>query len=413
MEDKLRVLMVCQEDPAWILGGMGRHVGELGYFMAKRDDVEVELLTSGRGEGSEEWRGFARHLSDKLICRKPQQPNMNALRLADFQLAKTLARLLAEGKRWDLVHIHEWNSVEVGRMVRDALKVPMVGTLHLCLTKLSQFESCPTDQARSEASSEEWSYMLQQEAHLAVDSDRFIVCSRAYEQIARECFLTRRKIDVIYNGIDCEVWSPDTGSGVRARATHNLPPKPVALFVGRIADMKGIRVLLDAIESAGDDFIFVIVGEVNADTQERADAWDVTQRIKRIESEQPQRLRWVKFQSGQALRDLYAAAHAVIMPSIHEPFGIVALEAMAMGTPLIATEVDGLGEIVNDEQGNEYAFIIDPGRPDHIVEGLTTLLDAEKRAALSSAGLKRVDDFDWRTVAEQTAKVYKEVTRRE
>jgi len=403
--------MVCQEDPAFILGGMGRHVGELGRSLAERDDVEVELLTSGRGEGSEEWHGFVRHLSDKLVCRKPQSPNLNALRLADFQLAKTLARLLAQGKRWDLVHIHEWNSVEVGRMVRDALGVPMVGTLHLCLTRLSQIETCPTDHVdEDEFKTEEWAYMLQQEAHLAVDSDRFIVCSRAYEEIARECFLTERRIEVIPNGIDLKVWNPDAGVGVRARATHNLPPKKIALFVGRIADMKGIRVLLDAVEQADDEWIFVVVGEVNADTKEAADQWEVTKRIKSIEEAHPQRLRWLKFQHGQNLRDLYSCADVVIMPSVHEPFGIVALEAMAMGTPLISTEVDGLGEVVLDQDGNEYSFICDPNRPDQILEGLERCKDPNVREELRRLGLRRAADFDWDEVAERTVRVYKEAT---
>lgn len=411
MTDKLRVLAICHEDPAWILGGMGMHVRELYRAMAERDDVEIDLLTSGPGEGSAEYLGYTRHLSDKLVCRKPIGPNMNAYRLADWQLAKTLAKLLAEGRRWDVVHAHEWNSVELGRMARDALQIPLVGTMHLCLTRLSMYEECPTDNPGS-AVSEEWLFMLQQEAHLVVDSDELILCSRAYERMARELFMTRRPIQVIYNGIRTEEWNPSAGSGNRARATHNLPPRPIALYVGRVADMKGVRPLLSALEERDTGYCCVLVGEVNADTPEQVECWEVTKRIKALQAAHPERLRWVQFQHGGALKDLYAAAQVGLVPSIHEPFGIVALEHMAMGVPLITTEVDGLGEIVVDENGEEYSLIVPPNDPGALLEALRLLEDKDSRDELRALGLRRVEAFNWADVAGQTVSVYKRAVRR-
>jgi len=396
------------------------HLRELYRAMAERDDVEIDLLTSGPGEGSEEYMGYTRHLSDKLVCRKPIGPNMNAYRLADWQLAKTLARLLAEGKRWDVVHVHEWNSVEMGRMVRDALNIPMIGTMHLCLTKLAMYpELCPTD--NPDMVNEEWIYMLQQEAHLIVDTDELILCSEAYEKTARELFMTRRPVHVVYNGIRTDEWKPGAGAPLRARAKHNLPPKDICLFVGRIADMKGVRPLLQAIEDIAyglvpdPGYCFVLCGEVNADTDEQADSWEVTKQLKHLETFAPSLLRWVKFQHGQDLLDLYECAAVGMMPSVHEPFGIVALEHMAMGTPLIATEVDGLAEIVADGEGdeNEYALIIPPGSPGAIVAALEQLKKKEHRETLREQGLRRVRDFDWFEIAEQTVGVYNWAVRRQ
>lgn len=406
MNNKLRVLAICHEDPAWILGGMGMHVRELYRAMTTRDDVEIDLLTSGPGEGTEEYFGYRRHLSDKLVCKKPIGPNMNAYRLADFQLAKTLTRLLAQGQRWDVVHIHEWNSVELGRMARDAMSIPMVGTLHLCLTRLAGHEDCPTD--NNHPLTEELLYMFQQEAHLVVDTDRFIACSGAYKKICQDTFLTDRPVEVIYNGIRSEEWNPNVGSANRGRANHNLPPRPIALYVGRIADMKGIRPLLTALESKDPGYCCVLAGEVNADTKEQIEAWDVTKRIRALEKDHPERLRWVRFQHGEALKDLYAAAAVGLVPSIHEPFGIVALEHLAMGVPLICTEVDGLGEIVVNNAGEEFALIIDPGQPGQILSALEMLKDKDKCEELRAAGLRRVLDFDWFHIAEQTVDVYRQ-----
>jgi len=407
MSDRLRVLAVCHEDPAHILGGMGMHVRELYRAMGARGDVEIDLLTSGPGEGSQPYfPGFTRHMSDKLICFKPREPNLAALLSADIQLTKTFTRLLAEGRRWDVLHVHEWNSLQVARLIRDTLDLPMVGTMHLCMTKLAAGD-------KVENYSEGHLYMLTQEGALVCGSDELILCSRAYERIAREQFHTNRPINVIYNGIRRDEWCRDRGVGVRATAKHNIPPRQIVLFVGRIADMKGIRVLLDAIER--DDSgkrCYVIAGAVNSDSKEQGEKWDVTVRLREIEKRHPNRLRWVDFQYGQDLLDLYARADVGVMPSIHEPFGIAALEHMAMGVPLVATEVDGLGEIVCDGEGGEYALIIPPSDPGAILEALDVLEDKSRRRELRELGLKRVQAFNWDTVADQTVSVYKKVTRR-
>lgn len=398
----LRVLVICQEDPEFLLGGMGMHVRELYRTMARREDVEVDLLTGGPGEGTDDYNGVRRHKADKLVCWKPRSPDLAALLTADLQMARTLARLLAEGHRWDVIHVHEWNSMQIGRMARDALHVPLVGTMHLCITHLAEI-----DGGREPAQWDEHDlYLRQMEGHLVQDTSRFILCSRAYVEIIRRCFYTERPIEVIYNGIDTSQWNPAAGDGYRARKQHNLPERPLALLVGRIADMKGIRYVLEALEAVDPGYCVVLCGEVNANTDADKESWDVTKRLRALEQAHPERLRWLGFRHGQELRDLYAAAQVALMPSTHEPFGIVALEAMAMGVPLIATEVDGLGEVVADPDGREYAMIIPPRSADSIVEALQVLRDEALRADLRALGLRRVQDFTWEHAADQTMKVY-------
>lgn len=396
----MKVLAICHEDPEWILGGMGMHCRELYRFMAKRG-VEVDFLTSGPGEGAQPFNGFTKWQSEKHVCFKPHAANMTSILLQDLQLAKTLAKLLAQGKRWDVVHMHEWGSVQLGRMAARALDVPLIGTMHLCITKLAEVEnpSCYDD-------IKDWPevefYLRQQEANLIGDPDEFILCSQSYIGMVRETFMTQRPINLIYNGIDPEIWFPCEGP---------LPTRPyadrlVALYVGRIATMKGIVPLLDSIEREDNGWHVRLAGEVNANTAEEADAWEVTQRIKRLQKEHPERLRWLGFRSGQDLRDEYSGADCVVMPSIHEPFGIVALEAMAMGVPLLCTEVDGLGEIVVDEHGNESALIIPAGSADAIAAGLEMMRDPGARLELRARGLKRVRDFTWSEAVTKTLQVY-------
>jgi len=397
-----RILVVCQEDPEYLLGGMGRHLQELYGAMASRGDVEIDMLVGGPAASSYEYRGCQKHHSHKLLCYKPKAPNMASLLVADIQLATTLMRLIAEGKRWDLIHVHEWNALQVARMAREALGIPMVGTMHLCISKL--MEEAEADAAEYR---EPDLYLMQQEGHLIVDVDELILCSSAYIDMARKMFMTDRHINLIYNGIRPKQWSFDPRAAVEVRERFGLPlEKPFALFCGRIAEMKGIRELLEAIAGWDDSpYHFVLVGEVNANSPDEAEAWDVTKRIRELEA--GGRLQWLGFQDDATLRGLYSAAEIGIMPSIHEPFGIVALEMMAAGLPLISTEVMGLGEIVTDEDGYEYALIIEPGSPRQIREAAQYLREnPTARHDLRTLGLERIDDFDWDSIAEKTLDLY-------
>jgi 1,4-alpha-glucan branching enzyme len=389
---------------------MGRHIRELYRAMAERDDVDIDLVTLGPDEPGP-YLGYMKHTADKFVCYKPPFPGMSALLISDIQMLKTVLRLYAEGKRWDVVHVHEWNSLQVARAVRDALDLPLVGTMHLCLTKLAMMDECPTDSAKKEKDGptpEDSVYLMNQEGRLIVESDRTILCSQAYAEMAREIFLTDREFDVIYNGIRTDEWCPGAGDPDRAAEKHDLNGRPVALFVGRIADMKGIRPLLEAIEDGDTGYQVVLAGEVNANSEEDRESWDVTKWIRRIVEEHPDRLRWIGFQFDQDLLDLYSAAEICLMPSVHEPFGIVALEAMAMGVPLITTEVDGLGEIVKDEDGTEYTLIINPNSAEQLGTAMALLRrNPEARNELRELGLSRARDFDWHVAADKTVAVYR------
>lgn len=382
----MRVLSIVMEDPEVMIGGRGTHVKELYRAMAERGDVEIDLLTNGPGD-SKMYMGYMKHPSDKLMAWKPPQPDITALFATDTQMFRKVMQLMASGKSWDIVHVHDWDTVQVGRAVRDALGIPVVGSLHLCMTSFWDGRV-----------SQEILYTMQMEGHLVVDSDRIITCSHSYAKTLQELFLTDRPIDVVYNGIRMDEWEK--------RDVPRLGTRPVCLFVGRVAEMKGIREIIEVLEGEDTGYRFIIAGEVNADTEEQRAAWDVTQSLERIQKEHPSRLSWVGFQSHEKLKNLYSLADVVLMPSTHEPFGIVAIEAMAMGVPLIATEVDGLGEIVQDERG-EYAMIIRP-TPGDIRAALEELKDESKRRELIALGLKRAKDFTWERAASQVIDVYKE-----
>jgi glycosyltransferase involved in cell wall biosynthesis len=403
LDKKPRILVICQEDPEWLLGGMGRHLQELYKEIARQGEVEVDLLVGGPADEAYKYNGFMKHHSDKLLYYKPKAANMASLLISDLQLVNTFTRLLAQGKRWDLVHVHEWNSMQVAKIARDALSVPMVGTMHLCISSLMEETNIdPSKYAESDI------YLMQQEGHLIVDPEELILCSYAYEKLIRRLFMTDRSINMIYNGIDMEYWSKSEVLAKKVKQKLMLPDKPIALFVGRIADMKGIREILEAVENWQDcPYFVVLAGEVNANSEADKEGWDVTKWIRRLEEACPDRIRWVGFQNDEDLKGLYSLAEIGLMPSLAEPFGIVALEFMAMGVPLISTEVEGLGEVVTDPSGNEYALIIDSGDVRQIREAMEHLYkNLHDMQTLHSLGRVRAQHFGWDSVARKTTNLY-------
>ena len=403
MKNNLKILAICHEDPEYILGGMGRHVRELYQAMSHRHNVEIDLLTSGPEEDSKRYLGYMKHHSDKFVCYKPSSANMTSLLTSDIQLTKTLMKLVNNGRTWDIIHVHEWNAYQIAKLASESLRLPLVGTLHLCITKLMQDCNLPTDFRQDW--SEEDIYLMQQESNLVTQCDEFILCSEAYKNIIREVFLTKRMINVVYNGIDQKYWKT---LPAQAHKPTNSKTRPIALFVGRIADMKGIRPLLKAIEMEDTGYKILLAGEINAGTEKQKEEWEVTQNLMALQRRYPERIQWLGFKDDEQLKGLYTIADVGIMPSIHEPFGIVALEFMTNGVPLISTEVDGLKEVVNDSNGNEYSLIIDANSPGQINEALKILKDNDTaKQELSVLGQKRARDFDWSVIVDQTLEVYK------
>lgn len=437
MPGVLRVLAICIEDPALIVGGMGRHVRELYRAMARRDDVEIDLLTiypaevdaGGRSVPFTEHDGYRRWTFSTICSQKPRFPSMRPILQVDVLWLARLVEMVRKGYEWDVIHAHEWSSWQVAQQASLALDLPIVATMHLCMTSLWDTDTAlgppdwlveseepkePKAPKEPEAPPREVdSWMGNQEGKLVCEGHELILCSQAYCDLVEAYFYVEsfwgKTPHLIPNGIDAADWYPGAGDRRRARRDHPaIGWRPIALFVGRIATMKGIEYLLQAVERSDTGYQVVIAGEVNADVGK--EEWYVTRWIRALIERYPARLAWVGFQRDEALRDLYEAADVVVMPSTCEPSGIVGVEAMASGTPLIATAVEGLGELVRE--GDEpFAYVIPARDSAAISEALTTLRnDRTLHANLRQAGLARVRDlkFDWNSIARQTVEVYRQ-----
>lgn len=227
------------------------------------------------------------------------------------------------------------------------------------------------------------------------------------------------KVRVIYNGIDPERYAPDPDKSVLA--AHGIDPeKPFVLFVGRITRQKGIIHLVNAIRhirrGAG-----IVLCAGTPDTPEIGR--EMERRVEEARKESDRQIVWIpEFLPISEVIKLYSLASVFICPSVYEPFGLINIEAMACGTPVVGAAVGGIPEIVIEGETGllvpfEAQSKTDPEPKDpeaysrSLAESINRLLDAPDLAReMGKRGRRRTEEiFSWKSVARQTIEFYKEL----
>jgi alpha-maltose-1-phosphate synthase len=202
---------------------------------------------------------------------------------------------------------------------------------------------------------------------------------------------------VIHNGIDPERFRRTTA---RDQLDRLRVTPPYVLFVGRITDQKGIFHLLEAAPALPDGVQLVLCAAA-------PDTPEIEERLRRTLARHPN-AHWIgEMVPVDEVMQLYSHASVFVCPSVYEPFGLINLEAMACGTPVVASAVGGILEVVQD---GVTGFLVEPGRPDQLAEKIGRLLaDPAQARSMGQAGRKRVEErFSWDSVAERTEGVYGE-----
>jgi glycosyltransferase involved in cell wall biosynthesis len=202
---------------------------------------------------------------------------------------------------------------------------------------------------------------------------------------------------VIHNGVDAEAFARTERRDTLAR--HRVRP-PYALFVGRISEQKGIFGLLEAADALPEGVELVLCAS-SPDTPE------LQARLAAAVVGRP-RIRWINAMLPvEEVVQLYSHAAVFVCPSIYEPFGLINLEAMACRTPVVASRVGGIPEVVVD---GETGVLVEPGDPAALAAAIRLVLDDPTRAArMGEAGRRRVEaHFAWDRIAQRTLEVYRQ-----
>ena len=292
---------------------------------------------------------------------------------------------------YDIVHSHYWLSGVAGMQLAQQWDVPHVTMFHT-LGRLKQM---------ADPDAVEPLLRLEMEQRLTQQVDRIIAAtSDERAQIMRFCAVAPNRIEVIPCGVDLKLFVPLPHQQAREQLGLSLC-EPVLLFAGRLDPFKGPDVLLRAAALMKNAAQVLIVGGCLGEDKDMS-----LLRTLAAELGIEERIHFLGAQPQEALPLLYSAADVTVVPSYHESFGLVAVESLACGTPVVATRAGGLTSVVRH---GENGFLVSRC-PGFFAEQLDTLLnDADLYARISAAARPSVLQFSWASVADQVQAVYDEV----
>ncbi len=305
----------------------------------------------------------------------------------------------SERRRYVVVHGHYWLGGLVAQQLRDAWRVPWVQSFHT-LARAKARVGLPLDEHRAAA-----------EAALAAAADRIVTGSVAEARdLMRLYGASRNRICVAQPGVDLRVLHPRDTAALRTEL--GLDGHRVLLFAGRLEPLKGAETLLGALaklceERRFDDVVTLVIGEDSGDGS--ADGGE-RRRLEAVagNSGLASRVRFLGAVEHENLADYYALADICVVPSRTETFGLVALEAQALGTPVVASAVGGLTEIIED---GKTGILVGEREPQAFAAAIASLLDnSPLRLQMGEAARLRASSFTWTRAVERLAAIYRRVT---
>ena len=392
-----RVLLLSWEYPPVIEGGLARHVRKLAEALV-RQGVGVDVLTRGVGDGPGAGKPGVDELAGVTIHRvaEPSWPRdldrfvawveqMNGDMLA-------AGEVLAEEHDYDLIHGHDWLVAQAAAALAERAGVPYVTTIHA--TEHGRHQGWVQDYPQSHIHSvERW---------MARRADAVIVCSYYMRGHVADIFdIDERRISVIPNGIDPSELQP-AGDLEALRRKFAEPHEKLVLFIGRLVYEKGFQLALDALPGVVEqveNVRYLVAGSGTHEAELKAQA----ERLGL--SDHGVFLGWI---GDDVLHSLYRIADLCVVPSIYEPFGLVALEAMASGCPCIVADTGGLREVV--PVGERVGLRFNGGDAEHLGVMIERLLvDEQLRERLVTEASEHVLRFDWDDIALRTRGIYGEL----
>ena len=389
-------------------GGMNVYVREVARDLAARG-IEVDVYTRWREPADPRIQQFAPNARVIHIESGPigYLPKMDVYDRLDEFTRGVQEHVDAEGLRYDLIHAHYWLSAEVARTLAPRWGVPVVQMFHtLGLVKREVMD---------EDVDGESDLRVTIERRAVRESARVVAASEIEAAELRDLYdANPDRLCIIPCGVDPEVFRPMRQSDAR-EATGRDQCERLLLFVGRIEQIKGIDVLLKALgllffrrpEMRGEVCLLVIGGAL--DPEDDASENEKVIELRRLvhANRMEDNVEFVGSRDQEALAQYYAAADICAVPSLTESFGLVALEAMACGTPVVATRVGGLQTVVED---GESGLLVPAGDYQALAEAIArVLLDPRLRMHLAHGARSRAERFTWRSVGDQISRLYEDV----
>ena len=376
-------------------GGMNVYIRELSLALGSRGYI-VDVFTRRDSVDAPAIQPFGPHARVINIDAGPAEqinkPDV-AAHAAAFE-REVLAFAATEGATYDLIHSHYWMSGVVANALAARWHVPHVAMFHT----LGEVKN------RARSTEHEPRSRIDAERQIAAHADRIVVASAHEKHLLIALYgADPAKISIVPCGVDLDVFIP-MEKQVARRKLGLKEGERVILFVGRIEPLKGIDILISAAAQLheNENFIVLIVG---GDARAATQIAELTQQATRLGVDH--HISWVGSVAHDQLPMYYNAADVCVVPSYYESFGLVAVESMACGTPVVASRVGGLTSTVMD---GETGYLIPWRCPEPFAERLELLLDNDElRASFGRAAREAVERFRWQNVADAVSSLYDDV----
>lgn len=394
MASKMRVIMLSWEYPPMRVGGIAAALEGLAPALA-RLGIDVHVVTCGASGGEADETPQPHLHIHRVNVHEHANDFFHWVHLLNAQMEARASALL-ESFRSDvdtptLLHVHDWLGLFAGRILKYRYRLPMLSTIHA--TEFGRNNGIHTDVQR---------YINQCEWELQFESWRVIVCSGFMQgEVEYALHTPGDKIDIIYNGVETGTFDFPFSDEERTRfrARFAAPNEKIIFFIGRMVREKGAQVLIDALPRVRYNYhdakLVIAGGGERGHLENQAMYSGMARHV------------YFAGRVSDPDRDrLYKIADVAVYPSLYEPFGIVALEAMAAQVPVVVSNAGGLPEVVEHDVSGTVTY---NGNPDSLAWGITRVLkDPDNAKQMTEAAYTRAQTvFDWDVIAGQTEAVYK------
>lgn len=389
----MKVMMLTWEYPPIQVGGLARHVCHLSRSLSQQGTRVAVVTLGGHGTVPRETDGNL-----EIVRTSPYFSNAPDFTTwvmhANFALLEAALELTREWGEPDIVHAHDWLVVYSGKALKNLLRIPLTATIHA------------TEHGRNNGiHNSTQKYISDMEWWLTYEAWKVVCCSRYMrEELQRVFNLPGDKIRVIPNGVAL----PEAGAlrgGARGTDRRDFfagPKERIIFHVGRQVPEKGGAVLLDAFATVLKSvpeakLIMAGSGPWGEELRRRARSLGIERKVL-----------FTGYLQDETVQNLYRWAEVAVFPSTYEPFGIVALEAMASGTPVVVSDVGGLSEIVEHEVDGLKTYA---GSSSSLSDQILRILgEPELARRLSQAARAKVArDFAWDEIARETTLLYRQI----
>jgi starch synthase len=389
----MRVDLLTREYPPEVYGGAGVHVAELVRALRRDLDVLVRCFGMPRDEP-----GVYSYLVPPQLTKA--NPSLSTLGV-DLQMAQD-----AGGA--DLVHSHTWYANGAGHIAQMLHDIPHVVTAH----SLEPLRPWKAEQLGGGYRVSSW---IESNAFRAADAVIAVSDGMRRDILRSYPFLDESRVSVVHNGIDLERWKPIQNDEL-LRALGIDPARPSVVFVGRITRQKGLPYLLRAAAQLPKEVQLILCAGA-PDTPEILA--EVREGVTELQKERTGVIWIEELLSQPDLSAVLTTATTFVCPSIYEPLGIVNLEAMACGAPVVGTATGGIPEVIDDGITGRLVPIVQaedgtgtPLDPQKFVDDLARILsevlsDPEAARRMGAAGRLRAErDFGWSAISKRTQEIY-------